>query len=235
VVKAEFPDKQFEKVKPQVTQRWQALSEAEQAVYTARLEKLRGQAWDQIEEINVKLGRGETAQGLLKRVDLPGLDEFMARQEQELEDRTRLRRGGRPPRSPPTRDMRGWDGQMAWPIHVNAGRFKALGLFWDDQKTQHPGQELRDVWKSDDVSKEVWRRFEALGEEDRAAHEARSEKLRQEVWDEWEEYERRRARGEMISQPPQLTTAPIVVSVGHGAVVGGAIQVGQRVQGRHAT
>ncbi|KAK3937476.1 hypothetical protein QBC46DRAFT_392600 [Diplogelasinospora grovesii] len=200
VVKAEFPDKQFEDVKPEVTQRWQALSEAEQAAYAARSEKLRGQAWDQVEEIDAQLGRGETARGK-KRVDLPGFDEFMARQEQELEDRAaRSRRGGRP-RGPPRRETRHRDGQMAWPMHVNAGRFKPLGLFWDDQKAQHPGQELGDVWKVDDVPDEVRRRFEALGEEDRAAYEARSEKLRQEVWDEWEEYERRQARGEAVNRP----------------------------------
>ena len=139
---------------------------------------------------------------LFSGVDRPSLDEFMARQEQEPEDGARLQRKGRPPRGPPTREMRGWDGKLAWPIHVNAGRFKALGLFWDDQKMKHPGESLGDVWKSDDVPKEVLRRFEALGEQDRAAYEARSEKLRQEVWDEWEEYERRRARGEMV-RPPQ--------------------------------
>jgi hypothetical protein len=90
---------------------------------------------------------------------------------------------------------------MAWPIHVNSGRFKPLGMFLDEQRAQHPGQELRDVWKVDDVLREVRRRFEALGKEDRTAYEARSEKLRQEVWDEWEEYQRRQARGEMVNLP----------------------------------
>ena len=90
---------------------------------------------------------------------------------------------------------------MEWPSHVNSGRFMPFGLFWDDQEARYPGQQLQDLWKTDDIGFEVKRRFEALGEEERAAYEARSETLRQEVWDEWEEYERKLAQGEMVSRP----------------------------------
>ncbi len=74
-------------------------------------------------------------------------------------------------------------------------------MFWDDQKAKYPGRELRDVWETDDVGVEVKRRFDALGEEELAAYEARSEALMQEVWDEWEEYERKQALGEMVFMP----------------------------------
>lgn len=208
VVKAEFQGKYFEDVKPQVMERWRALSGTEQAAYAARSEELRRRAWDEVEETDARLGRGETTAVLAparKRFELPGMDDLMEWQRRELGRRVAgSRPSGPAPQGPPTRDTRGWDGQMAWPMHVNAGRFKPFGLFWDDQKARYPGQELGDVWKVDDVAGEVRRRFEALGEEDRAAYEARSEALRQEVWDEREEYERRLARGEMVTLPQRL-------------------------------
>ncbi len=197
VVKADFQGQYFEDVKPQVMERWRALSGPEQAAYAARAEELRGQAWDEVETAGLGPAR--------KRFELPGMDDLMEWQHRELRRRAA---GSRPrgpaPQGPPTRDSRGWDGEMAWPIHVNVGRFKPFGLFWDEQKARYPGQELRDVWKVDDVAFELRRRFEALGGEERAASEARSEALRQEVWDEREEYERRLARGDMATLPRRL-------------------------------
>jgi hypothetical protein len=87
-----------------------------------------------------------------------------------------------------------------WPVHVNFGRFTASALWLDEQRAQHPGQELQDVWKvRHDFIGEAKRRFNELDDEKKAAYKARSEQLRQETWDEWEEYQRRRDSGELLS------------------------------------
>jgi len=203
VMKTEFPDQQFEDVEPEVTRRWTALAETEKAVYAARAEALRNQAWDEFEETNAERARGETATREVK-LQLPGYQEFIDRQLEDLEA-TVQPRGPSHPRGPawlpPSRDTPRPAGQKAWPIHVNFGRFEPFALFWDHQRAQHPGQELRDVWEVDDVAREVARRL-ALSMQARKAYETESERLRQEVWDESDEVERRRARGDWSYNPP---------------------------------
>ena len=87
---AEFQGQYFDDVIPHVERRWWALSRPEQAVYAARSEALRQQAWDEVDERAALWTRGETElAGLIKLFTLPGMDEFLERQMQEIDERAR--------------------------------------------------------------------------------------------------------------------------------------------------
>lgn len=190
-----------------ITQRWDGLGEAGRAEYVARAEKLRGQAWDLIEQVDASLLMGESTSRMPGRIDLPGMQDLIARQGREAEERAakmreNMNRNNKRPRGPSTRETWGYDGQPSWPMHVNSGTFKPFWLFWEAQNAQLcSGEELAAVWGTDDVPSEARRRFDALTKQERAIYEAKSEELRQKVWDEWEEYEHRRAVGELVTRP----------------------------------
>lgn len=177
----------------EAARRYEALAAEERTAYEARSEALRQEAWDRWDEVQRRQARGEeqVAVRAAMRLSIEG-----------------------PPSPPPAMARRPWpftqdsvddaSGEPKWPLHVNPGAFRPFGLWWADQRVRHPGRPLRDAWglgPGVDEGEELGRRFDALGAAERAALGARSEALRQEVWDEWEAYESRRAQGEIVAMP----------------------------------
>jgi hypothetical protein len=200
-MKDEFPGKLYEAVQAQAVQRWWTLTDAEQEPYKQQWDRLRSDAWD----LRSPQGGQPSTADLQQAIALPGYAEFMAHWEHRYDIPEEKKR------PKPSRDSRDYQGLPKFPCHVNVGRFRPRGLFWEDLRAQHPGQSLKELWKVDEEILEVWRRFDALSDEERAPYEARSEKLRQDLWDEWEAYERR----ELMPLPhrPDIHALPLLKSL----------------------
>jgi hypothetical protein len=186
-MKTDFPENLFEDVKAQAIRRWWDLSEEEQEPYKLKWDKLRVEAWNLVEKRGQKPSEDGSKDDSSITIDLPGWTELKARQNQGITVQTVKE---------PERDSLNLLGVPSFPFNVEENFFLPRGLFWADMKAKHPGESLEDAWKVKDEAGEILRRYFALTPAESAPYEAWSELLRQEVWDEIEEYRRKEKNDE---------------------------------------